>query len=56
MQELSCGSSAAVYQCASELAAGSSEHLMQLASHTHQRLAAFYADALVKKLLNLVPP
>jgi hypothetical protein len=55
-----------LYQCASEVAAGAFdranlclEHIMQLASldapHTLQRLAAVFADALARKLLNLVP-
>ncbi|KAG8089112.1 hypothetical protein GUJ93_ZPchr0011g27292 [Zizania palustris] len=55
-----------LYQCAAEVAAGSFdranlclEHIMQLASldapHVLQRLAAFFADALARKLLNLVP-
>lgn len=55
-----------LYQCAAEVAAGALdranlclEHIMQLASldapHALQRLAAVFADALARKLLNLVP-
>ncbi|KAL5204544.1 hypothetical protein ABZP36_009415 [Zizania latifolia] len=55
-----------LYQCAAEVAAGSFdranlclEHITQLASldapHVLQRLAAVFADALARKLLNLVP-
>ncbi|KAF0897194.1 hypothetical protein E2562_034239 [Oryza meyeriana var. granulata] len=55
-----------LYQCAAEVAAGSFdranlclEHITQLASldapHALQRLAAVFADALARKLLNLVP-
>ncbi|XP_012703080.1 scarecrow-like protein 3 [Setaria italica] len=55
-----------LYQCAAEVAAGAFdranhclEQITQLASldapHTLQRLAAVFADALARKLLNLVP-
>ncbi|KAL6641922.1 hypothetical protein ACP70R_020103 [Stipagrostis hirtigluma subsp. patula] len=55
-----------LYQCAAEVAAGAIdranfylEQITQLASldapHTLQRLAAVFADALARKLLNLVP-
>ncbi len=55
-----------LYQCAAEVSAGSFdranlclEHITQLASldapHALQRLAAVFADALARKLLNLIP-
>uniref|UniRef100_A0A0E0F9E0 Uncharacterized protein n=1 Tax=Oryza meridionalis TaxID=40149 RepID=A0A0E0F9E0_9ORYZ len=55
-----------LYQCAAEVATGSFdranlclEHITQLASldspHALQRLAAVFADALARKLLNLIP-
>uniref|UniRef100_A0A0D9XWR9 GRAS family transcription factor n=1 Tax=Leersia perrieri TaxID=77586 RepID=A0A0D9XWR9_9ORYZ len=55
-----------LYQCSAEVAAGSFdranlclEHITQLSSldapHALQRLAAVFADALARKLLNLVP-